>query len=166
MTSWRGSAARTSRLWTAQHYATQPVGNGGKARIPTLKVTDDHGHTKSVTTNEEKSAVFSQFFFPKRLADDLVPPDPDYPCWVEYVFGPSMAQLHRCVTRLSLHKAPREDGIPNIVIKESLELIAVYLLEIFQVTFTLHTYSNRWQIWDTIVLHKPGKPRYDIPKAH
>ena len=70
-------------LWTAQHYATRPVGNSGKACIPTLKVTNDHGHTKSITTNEEKSAVFSQIFFPKRPADDLVPPDPDYPCRVE-----------------------------------------------------------------------------------
>ena len=81
-----------------------------------LKVTDDHGHTKSVTTNKEKSAVFSQIFFPKHPAYDLVPPNPDYPCWVEYAFRLSMAQLHRCVTRLSLYKAPREDGIPNIVI--------------------------------------------------
>ena len=150
----------------AQRYATRPVGDGGKACIPTLKVTDQHGHTKIVTTNKEKSAVFSQIFFPKHPADDLVPPNPDYPCRVEYVFGPSMAQLCRCVARLSLHKAPREDGIPNIVIKKSLELIAEYLLEIFRAMFTLCTYSNCWQIWDTIVLCKLGKPRYNTPKAH
>ena len=77
-----------------------------------------------------------------------------------------MTQLRRCVARLSPYKAPGEDGIPNVVIKESLDLIAEYLLEIFQATFTLHTYSNRWQVWDTIILRKPGKPRYDIPKAH
>ena len=82
------------------------------------------------------------------------------------MFRLSSAQLRRCVARLSPYKAPGDDGIPNIVIKESLELIAEYLLEIFRATFALHTYSNRWQIWDTIVLHKPGKPRYDIPKAH
>ena len=52
------------------------------------------------------------------------------------------------------------------MIKESLELIAEYLLKIFRATFTLRTYSNRWQIWDTIMLCKPGKPRYNIPKAH
>ena len=90
-------------LWMAQQYATWLVGDSGKAHIPTLKVTNDHEHTKSVTTNKEKSAVFSQIFFPKCLADDLVPPDPDYLCRVEYIFGPSMAQLHRCVARLSPH---------------------------------------------------------------
>ena len=79
-----------------------------------------------------------------------------------------MAQLHRCVARLHPYKAPREDRIPNVVIKESVDLITEYLLEIFQASFTLNVYSDRWQVWDTIVLHKPGKLRYmyDIPKAH
>ena len=45
-------------------------------------------------------------------------------------------------------------------------LIDEYLLCIFQATFTLNIYSDRWRIWDTIMLHKPGKPCYDIPKAH
>src|SRR6266481_6081208 len=27
-------------------------------------------------------------------------------------------------------------------------------------------YSDRWWSWDTIVLPKPGKPRYDVPKAY
>ena len=65
-------------LWTAQHYATNTVGNGGKAHIPTLKVADSARHIRSVTTNEEKSSIFSQIFFPKHPADDLVPADPDY----------------------------------------------------------------------------------------
>ena len=80
-------------LWMAQRYATSPAGNGGKSCIPTLKVTDVHGHTKSITTNKEKSSVFLQIFFPKCPADDLVPSNPDYPCRVEYIFRPSAAQL-------------------------------------------------------------------------
>ena len=87
-------------LWMAQRYATSPVGNGGKARIPTLKVTNDIGHTRSITTNEEKSSIFSWIFFPKRPIDDHVPPDPDYPQRVDYFFRPSMTQLRRCVARL------------------------------------------------------------------
>ena len=30
----------------------------------------------------------------------------------------------------------------------------------------LNTYSNCWHEWDTIVLRKPGKPQYDVPKAY
>ena len=115
----------------AQRYATSPVGDGGKAHIPTLKVTNDVGHTRSITMNKEKSSIFSQIFFPKRPIDNHVPPDPDYPHRVDYSFRLSMAQLHRCVARLSPYKATGEDGIPNVVIKESLDLIAEYLLEIF-----------------------------------
>ena len=44
--------------------------------------------------------------------------------------------------------------------------IAEYLLEIYRATFLLNTYSDRWWVWDTIVLRKPGKPRYNVPKAH
>ena len=74
-----------------------------------------------------------------------------------------MAQLRRCITRLCPFKAPGEDGIPNTIIKESMEVIAEYLLEIYWATFSLNTYSDRWRVWDTIVLQKP---RYDVSKAH
>ncbi len=80
-----------------------------------------------------------------------------------------MAQLHQCITRLSPHKAPGQDGIPNIVLKELLELIAEYLLQIYQAIFTLNTYSDAcvaWCKWDKIMLCKPSKPCYDIPKAY
>ena len=46
-----------------------------------------------------------------------------------------MAQLQHCIARLTPHKAPGEDGIPNVVLKESLELIAEYLLHIYKATF-------------------------------
>ena len=84
-------------LWTAQRYATSPAEDGGKARISILKVPDGVNHTKSITTNEEKSLTFSEIFFTKRPAGDLIPPDLQYPSWVGYSFKPSMAQLHRCV---------------------------------------------------------------------
>ena len=94
-------------------------------------MTDDAGHTRSITTNEEKSSIFLQIFFPKCPADNHIPSNPDYPYWIEYLFRPSLAQFHRCVMRLSPYKAPREDSIPNVVNKESSDLIAEYLLEIF-----------------------------------
>ena len=140
------------------------MGDRGKARIPTLKTVDSAGQARDFTTNEEKSVVFLKIFFPKRPDSDLIPADPVYPCCVNYSFRPSMAQLRRCVARLSPYKAPGEDDIPNVMIKESIELIAEYLLEIYCATFTLNTYSDHWR--DTIVLCKPGKPRYDLPKAH
>jgi hypothetical protein len=41
-----------------------------------------------------------------------------------------------------------------------------YLVEIFRAVFTLKTYSETWKESFTAVLRKPGKPAYDIAKAH
>ena len=53
-----------------------------------------------------------------------------------------------------------------MVLKETIEILAEYLLHIFWAVFTLNTYSNKWHEWDTIVLHKPGKPHYNVLKAY
>ena len=45
-------------------------------------------------------------------------------------------------------------------------LIVPYLIQIFCAVFKLSTYSNSWCTWNTIILPKPRKPRYNIPKAH
>ena len=66
-------------LWMAQRFAMNPAGDGEKARIPTLEVSDESEQVRMVTTNEEKSQAFSRIFFPKRPTRDLVPPDPQYP---------------------------------------------------------------------------------------
>src|SRR6266481_2738115 len=153
-------------LWTAHKYVLLPTGDGGKSRIPTLKVDNSDGMSRDISTNDEKGGVFSRLFFPLRPDCDHVPTDADYPNRVCYSFRPTMEQLCHCVARLWLYKAPGEDGIPNAVIKESFDLIAEYLLRIFKATFMLGMYSNRWREWDTIMLRKPGKPRYDVPKAH
>ena len=67
-------------LWMAQHYVTNPAGDGGKAQIPTLKVLDEAGHPRTITTNEEKILAFSRIFFPRQPASDLVPSNLKYPC--------------------------------------------------------------------------------------
>lgn len=75
-----------------------------------------------------------------------------------------MEQLQRQVQRLSPYKAPGPDGIPNIVLKESIEILGKHLLQIYRAVFALHTYSNHWRSWTTVVICKPGKPDYSVPK--
>ena len=41
-----------------------------------------------------------------------------------------------------------------------------YLLHIFRAMFKLQTYFGQWREVITCMLRKPGKPRYDIPKAY
>ena len=53
-----------------------------------------------------------------------------------------------------------------MVLKETADQLAEYLLCIFCATFALNTYSDNWKTWITIVLTKPGKAAYDVPKAY
>ena len=147
-----------TELWTAHRYVTSPIGDGGKARIPTLWVVEQDGAVSSITSNEEKGVAPCHLFFPAKPVQSLIPPGTEYPDRVSYSFQPSLVQLKCCIARLSPHKATGDDGIPNIVLKESMELIAEYPLHMFWAAFALNTYSDCWQTWDTIILRKPGKP--------
>jgi hypothetical protein len=46
------------------------------------------------------------------------------------------------------------------------KLLIDHLTAIFVAIFTLETYSDSWKESITAVLCKPGKPCYDIAKAH
>ena len=131
-----------------------------------LKVPQTNGTTIEVTTNEEKATAFHQSFFPPKPPATSLPDDPEYPAQVKYKFRLSEAQLCQQISRLQPYKAPGEDSIPNVVLKQTTELIMPYLIQIFRVAFKLNTYSDSWHTWNTIVLCKPRKPRYDTLKAH
>src|SRR6266481_4481593 len=131
-------------LWSANWYISNQIGDGGKQCIPTLKVVNGSGEPVELCTNAEKGAAFGNIFFPNRLMASLVPLDPMYLLSVEYKFELSREQLHQHIARLQPFKATREDGIPNIVVKEAQDLLAEYLLWIFRATFNLGTYSGRW----------------------
>ena len=61
---------------------------------------------------------------------------------------------------------PGADEIPNILLKKSAELITPHLLQIFCVVLNIHVYPSQWKDIITCVLHKPGKPHYNVPKTY
>ena len=81
-------------IWTVNRYISNPPGDGGRQRIPTLKVPQVNGTSTEVTTNEEKAAAFHQSFFPPKPATSNLPNDPTYLARVKYKFKLSEAQLH------------------------------------------------------------------------
>jgi Reverse transcriptase (RNA-dependent DNA polymerase) len=124
------------------------------------------GMEQMAETNEDKSATLATAFFPVEPAESQVPPNFRYPKRVARTFQLEEEQLRRQISRLKPHKAPGDDGIPNIVLKETVDLIAEYLLWIFQATFALQTYSKNWKAWITVILRKPGKANYDTAKSY
>jgi len=158
--------AGTKDLWTANCYIRDPVGDGGRPRIPSLLVTNEYGEQVEVTGNEEKAKLFANAFFPRPPATSSVPKDFNYPDPLPDPEPISRSQIARHVLKLAPYKACGIDEIPNIVLQKSLTIILDHLYFIFKAIFELGIYPEEWKQSITAVLRKPGKPNYKIAKAY
>ena len=152
-------------IWTANKYATDPPTDGGKTRIPTLNYTEQDGTVRSTTSNMEKSKALAGTFFPPPPPVPIVP----HTCYPEpaNVFRYfTRAQIKDAAKKLSAFKAPGPDRILNVVLKQSIDMLADRLYFIFRAIFELDIYPDEWQESIMVVLHKPGKPSYQEPKAY
>jgi hypothetical protein len=75
-------------------------------------------------------------------------------------------QIHHAIDKLKPYKAVMEGDIANIVLKETKDLVTPYLLPIYLATFELHTYPQTWKVYDSVVLRKPGRADYTVPKSY
>jgi hypothetical protein len=156
-----------SDVWTANKYLKSPVGDGGTPRIPTIKVNNHEGRTVEVNDNDDKAKIFAKAFFPpppeqhdeEDDQEDYPDPLPDPPL-------PNKNQVEAALRRLSPYKAPGPDGIPNIVLQKCFDIITVRLLQIYRAILKLEVFFDPWREFTTIVLRKPDKPNYEIPKAY
>lgn len=140
--------------------------DGGKSTILTLKVKDANSATREIASNSNKAEAFHKAFFPPIPAVSLVPANFIYPAPLSSPPIISRDQIQRHVTALSPFKASGPDGIPNIVLHKSLDYIKNHLEMIYQAIIRLGTYVDSWREFTTVVLRKPGKPNYELPKAH
>jgi ribonuclease HI len=151
-------------IWTAHKYTNAPVGDGGKSRIPVLKLTQS-GQENIATTNEEKSKMLASSFFPAKPPNKS-PTHFAYPKPICELTPISRDQIKRQLARLKPYKAPGPNGIPNIVLSKCADTIVNRLFYIFKAILDLGIYYEPWKLSTTVVLRKPGKPRYDTPKAY
>ena len=116
--------------------------------------------------NKGKAEAFHKIFFPPKPAESTVPVDFNYP---EPLLSPDTItkdQIIRHIKALSSYKASGPNEIPNILLQEAMELIVDYLDHIYQVIICLGLYVDSWRDFTTVVIWKPGKPDYGIPKAY
>ena len=64
------------------------------------------------------------------------------------------------------YKAPGPDGIPNIVLSSCADEIVDRLFYIYEAMLERGLLYKPWKASTTVVLRKPGKPHYDVPKAY
>ena len=152
-------------IWTANRYVTTSATDGSKDRIPVLKVTVD-GQEISVWTNSEKGNALAKGFFPPKPAVSTVPPNIEYPPQCQADIRITADQLQKQLCKLKPYKAPGPDGIPNIVLTKCAEILTARLLSIFVAMFECTLMYKPWKTFTMVVLRKPGKPRYNIPKVY
>ena len=153
-------------IWTANRFIKEPAGDGGCPRIPTLKIKDDTGLTKTINDNEEKSRIFAKTFFPPPPPQTADQEHFDYPAPLPNPPQISDEQVQRHIAKLSPYKAHGPDGIPNIVLQKCTDIITGRLTTIFRAIIELDTYYDPWREFTTVVLRKPNKPSYETPKAY
>ena len=154
-------------VWTTNWYISNEVTDGGKTQIPTLtwQPTDPSAPPIMASTNKEKSTLLSSLMFPAKPSNGTIPAA-KYDDQLPTPHSIMETQICCHITNLSPYKAPGADKIPNVVLKMCTELRIAYLLQIYQATLELWVYTAQWRDITTCVLCKPGKPRYDVPKAY
>ena len=151
-------------IWTAHKYTSSPAGDRGKSMIPVLKA-ECNGQEVTTTTNEEKSKILAKTFFLPRPPDDtpIHFANPKPICDFDPI---SRDQIKRQLAKLKPYKAPRPDGIPNIVLTKCANVLVERLYFIYKAILELRVYYELWRTSTMVVLPKPGKPQYNIPKAY
>ncbi|KAG2046965.1 hypothetical protein BDR06DRAFT_844007, partial [Suillus hirtellus] len=116
--------------------------------------------------NAEKSELLYRTFFREPPKNSYVDPNFEYPEPVCEFQNITDAQISRAIKKLSAFKAPGPNGVGNSVFIKSRELLIPQLGPIFRATFTLKIYPEQWKHSSTIVLRKPGRSNYALPKSY
>ena len=152
-------------IWTIHKYTSQPSTDGAKARIPALKYKRDNREV-TASTNTEKAQALAKSFIPAKPDEPVTPPESAYPpacCKPDQI---TIEQILFHIRKLKPYKAPGPDGIPNIVLMRCADLLAGRLLHIYKTMLERNLHYPPWKSFTTVVLRKPGKPKYDVPKAY
>ena len=162
--NWLDNAAERG-LWTANKYATDPPTDNGRSRIPALVFPNPDGSTRHTTSNAEKSLTLAESFFPPPPPRPTVP-STCYPEPTHFFKLFTREHIRKIASKLDAYKAPGPDGVPNVVLKECIDVLIDHLYHIFRAIFLLDIYPDEWRQSITVVLRKPGKPSYEVPKAY
>src|SRR5260370_38855226 len=152
-------------IWTVNKILAAPATDGGTTRIPVLKYTIN-GAELIASTNEEKGQVLAKSFFPAKPPHETDAVNTAYPMQCDKAGRISKEVIVRKLHRLKPYKAPGPDGIPSIVLTKCADLLVDSLHQIYSAIYDRKLHYEPWKQFTTIVLHKPGQPKYDVPKAY
>jgi ribonuclease HI len=154
------------QIYTANNYVTNDPSDFSSARIPTLKTLDNDNAPTLASSNTDKVKVLSSSFFPPPPTVSSVPVNFNYPNPLPGIKFFTRKRIKETIRTLKPFKTPGPDGIPNIILIKSIDLLINHLYYIFRAVFDHNVYHELWLTSSTLVLRKPGKPAYDVAKAY
>jgi len=116
--------------------------------------------------NSDKGSILAKVFFPEKPPADAALETCMYPKQCESKGMITPEQIESQLKKLKPFKAPGPDGIPNVILTKNADLIIVRLLPIYKAMLEKSLMYKPWKEFATVVLRKPGKPRYDMLKAY
>ncbi|EIW79480.1 hypothetical protein CONPUDRAFT_59013, partial [Coniophora puteana RWD-64-598 SS2] len=117
-------------------------------------------------TDGAKAEALASTFFPPPPNTSSVPTAYDYDAPIGLFRKFTREDLVKVISGLHLYKATGPDGIPNVVYARCQDVLVPRLLPIFNAAVIMGFYYDPWRLFTTVVLRKPGKPDYAIPKAY
>jgi ribonuclease HI len=160
---WRQFLAEVTEttIFTAAKYVTSGVPTD--RHIPPLSCPDGTVAYSPESQTELLHATFTAAGPSPDLSDiPAVPlqiPRPELPPL-------SSQQVERVIKKMSPGKAPGSDDLIALVLQKTLSAILEPLRDIFTACLATGYYPHQWKQARTVVLRKPGKPRYTVPGAY
>ncbi|KAI3534405.1 reverse transcriptase [Colletotrichum abscissum] len=117
-------------------------------------------------TPEEKAALFKETFFPPPPEANLE--DIDNASYSNQIGLPpvSESEVEDAIQEAAPLKAPGPDGITNLALQVARPWITSHLARIFNQSLRLGYCPQHFRKSTTVVLRKPGKDNYTVPKAY
>ncbi len=122
----------------------------------------------NATSHADKSIELQHAFFPPPPPANIsdIGQNPQYPVPVPYQGTITEHQLERTVHKTNPKKAPGPDGIANMVIQKTYDVIKGHMLTMAQASFNLAHFPSPYKTSTTVVLKKLNKPDYTQPNAY
>ena len=119
----------------------------------------------TASTPKEKAEVFARAFFP-------IPPEADLGDISGFIYPESVPMppitkvIESAIKHVPSNKVPGPDDIPNRVLKTHLPELLEHLFHMFNASMSMGYCPRHFRQSTTVVLRKPKKPDYTLPKAY
>ena len=156
------AAQSPESLWKISKWARNRE-NQAPSITPAIKCPRTGYEVREV---ESKAELFREAFFPPpALADLTDTQDAQYAGQIDLPPITEKEVMEAMLTTKPM-KAPGPDGIPNKALQAAAKLLGAHLTSVFNQSLNLGHCPAHFRCSTTVVLRKPGKDDYTVPKAY